>query len=45
MPVKFESFLEVNAKEEVIHNGKRNNLRTTLIVIKCNNTPLFIGVE
>ena len=44
-PVKFESLCELNVKKETIYQGERENLRTTLMGIKHNNTLLFVGVE
>ena len=45
IPVRFESLIEINVKDEAYYNGKSDNVRNLLLKIKYNNAPLFIGVE
>ena len=45
IPVRFESLIGINVKDQVQYNGKSNNIRNLLLKVTYNNAPLFVRVK
>ena len=45
VPVRFESLIGINVKDEVKYNREIDNMCNLLLKVQHNNAPLFVGIE